>query len=95
MEGSLYQGTSLWLWVVQGIIWCCVVAFVIAIGYVLLLVAAFLLIVGVLGFLVFWGLAELKDRLDPPVHGMSEWEAHRALYGNLGKPPYRHRLPRP
>ena len=36
----MYQGTSLWLWVVQGIIWCFVAALVIAIGLALLAAAA-------------------------------------------------------
>ena len=90
MNGSVYRGTSLWLWVVEGIIAIFVVAFVIAIGYVLLLVAAFVLVVGVLAFLVFWGLAELKDRLDPPVVGMSEWQVRQELYG--GPRPHVERL---
>jgi hypothetical protein len=92
MSGSIYRGTSLWLWVVEGIIAVFVIAFVIAIGYVLLLVAAFLFIAGVLAFLVFWAAAEVKDRLDPPVDGMVEWQVRRELYGNPG-PPWRHRLP--
>jgi hypothetical protein len=60
----MYQGTSLWLWVVQGIIWCCVVAFVIAIGLVLLAVGA---VVG-LGWLAWRGWLELRGRRDPPEH---------------------------
>jgi hypothetical protein len=52
----MYQGTSLWLWVVQGIIWCCVAAFVIAIGLALLAVAA---VVG-LGWLAWQGWLALR-----------------------------------
>jgi hypothetical protein len=59
----MYRGTSLWLWVVQGIIWCCVAALVVAIGLALLAGAA---LVG-LGWLAWRGWLELRDRRDPPV----------------------------
>jgi hypothetical protein len=66
----MYQGTSLWLWVVQGIIWCCVVAFVIAIGLALLAVAA---LVG-LGYLAWRGWLELRHRRRRPALGGSDFK---------------------
>jgi hypothetical protein len=71
----MYQGTSLWLWVVQGIIWCCVVAFVIAIGLALLAVAA---VVG-LGYLGVAGLARAEGP-SPPAR------ARRAPCRSFGAP---------
>ena len=58
----MYQGTSLWIWVVQGFLWLCVAALVIAIGLVLLAVGA---VVG-LGWLAWQGWLALRDRRDPP-----------------------------
>jgi hypothetical protein len=59
----MYKGTSLWLWVVQGIVWCCVAVLVVAIGLALLAAAA---LVG-LGWLAWRGWLELSGRRDPPV----------------------------
>jgi hypothetical protein len=59
----MYQGTSLWLWVVQGFVWLCVAALVVAIGLALLAGAA---LVG-LGWLAWRGWLALMDRRGPPV----------------------------
>jgi hypothetical protein len=59
----MYQGTSLWIWAVQGFVWLCVAALVVAIGLALLAGAA---LVG-LGWLAWRGWLELRDRRDPPV----------------------------
>ena len=57
----VYRGTSLWLWVVQGFVWLCVAALVVAIG--LALGAA----LAGLGWLAWRGWLAAKDRwLDPP-----------------------------
>jgi hypothetical protein len=85
----IYRGTSGGLWVLEGIIGIFVILFVIWIGFVLLLIAAALII----AFFVWWGWLEFRDRwLDPPVVGLTEWEARHALYPT--PPPYRHRLPK-
>ena len=57
----MYQGTSLWLWAVQGFLWPCVAALVVAIGLALLAGAA---LVG-LGWLAWRGWLELRDRRGP------------------------------
>ena len=59
----MYQGTSLWIWAVQGFVWLCVAALVVAIGLVLLAAAA----LAGLGWLAWRGWLELRDRRDPPV----------------------------
>ena len=61
----MYQGTSLWIWAVQGFLWLCVAALVVAIGLALLAAAA---LVG-LGWLAWRGWLALRDRRDPPVRG--------------------------
>jgi hypothetical protein len=58
----MYQGTSLWLWAVQGFLWLCVAALVVAIGLVLLAAAA---LVG-LGWLAWRVWLAVRDRRDPP-----------------------------
>jgi hypothetical protein len=59
----VYRGTSLWLWVVQGFVWLCVAALVVALGLALLLGAA----LAGLGWLAWRGWLAAKDRwLDPP-----------------------------
>ena len=57
----MHQGTSLWIWAVHGFLWLCVAALVVAIGLALLLVAAFLLVAGVVAFLAWWGWLEVRD----------------------------------
>jgi hypothetical protein len=85
----IYRGTSLWLWLVEGIILIFVIALVMAFAFALLIAAAALIV----GFFVWWGALEARDRwIDPPVEGMVEWQVRRQLYGNPG-PPWRHRLP--
>jgi hypothetical protein len=64
----MYQGTSLWLWVVQGFIWCCVAALVVAVGLALLAGAA---LVG-LGWLAWRGWLALRGRRGPPEPHSSE-----------------------
>ena len=61
---GVYQGTSLWIWAVQGFLLAlCVAALVVAIGLALLAGAA---LVG-LGWLAWRGWLALRDRRDPPV----------------------------
>ena len=85
----IYRGTSTSYWLLEGIIAIFVICFVLWIAWVLLLIAAFL----VIAFFVWVGLLEVRDRwIDPPIVGLSEWEARHALYPT--PPPYRHRLPR-
>jgi threonine/homoserine/homoserine lactone efflux protein len=52
----MYQGTSLWLWAVQGFVWLCVAALALLAGAAL---------VG-LGYLAWRGWLALRDRRDPP-----------------------------
>ena len=59
----MYQGTSLWIWAVQGFVWLCVAALVVAIGLALLAGAA-LVGLGWLGWRVW---LELRGRRGPPV----------------------------
>jgi hypothetical protein len=57
----MYQGTSLWIWAVQGFVWLCVAALVVAIGLALPAGAA---LVG-LGWLAWRALARAEGPARP------------------------------
>ena len=77
----MYQGTSLWIWAVQGFLWLCVAALVVAIGLVLLAGAA---LVG-LGWLAWQGWLALRDRRNPPVPS-GPFDHWRTLDQGVGDP---------
>ena len=57
----MYQGTSLWLWVVQGLVWIMVAAAIVGLALLLLVVIVVLAVLAVAAFLLWWAWLELRD----------------------------------